>query len=119
MTATTSIEGGALIAGNDGPGEGRSFRAIDPRTEEAHGPTFHDASRAQAEDDPATTVSAHTSVGATGIDRWLRSVVYQDTPDELPPPALRDANLLGILRLVDGRWNRAPVDRTQPTGGSA
>ncbi len=68
---------------------------------------------------PATTVSAHTSVGATAIDRWLRSVAYQDAPDELLPPALRDANPLGILRLVDGRWSREPVDRTQPSGGLA
>jgi acyl-CoA reductase-like NAD-dependent aldehyde dehydrogenase len=66
---------------------------------------------------PATTITAYTSVGATAIDRWLRSVAYQNCPDVLLPPALQDANPLGILRLVDGRWSRDPVDRNRSTGG--
>ncbi len=47
---------------------------------------------------PATTSSAHTSVGATAIDRWLAPVAYQDWPQELLPPQLRDGNPLGIPR---------------------
>ncbi len=39
---------------------------------------------------PATTASAHTSVGATAIDRWLAPVAYQDWPRELLPRELRD-----------------------------
>jgi NADP-dependent aldehyde dehydrogenase len=50
---------------------------------------------------PSTT-SIHTSVGVTAIRRFLRPVAYQDAPDAVLPPALRDANPLGIPRRVDG-----------------
>lgn len=50
---------------------------------------------------PATTAPLHTSVGATAIDRWLAPVAYQDWPDELLPPELRDDNPLGIPRIVE------------------
>lgn len=50
---------------------------------------------------PATT-SQHTSVGATAVRRFLRPIVYQDAPQEVLPPALRDGNPLGIPRRVDG-----------------
>ncbi|MGV9692865.1 aldehyde dehydrogenase (NADP(+)) [Streptomyces sp. NPDC003444] len=46
---------------------------------------------------PATT-SPFTSVGATAIERWLRPVTYQSTPDHLLPPELRDGNPLGLPR---------------------
>ncbi|MGW6391807.1 aldehyde dehydrogenase (NADP(+)) [Streptomyces sp. NPDC055103] len=46
---------------------------------------------------PATT-STSTSVGATAIERWLRPVTYQSTPDHLLPPELRDGNPLGLPR---------------------
>ena len=51
---------------------------------------------------PATT-SPTTSVGATAIERWLRPVTYQNTPDALLPPELREANPLALPRHVDGR----------------
>jgi NADP-dependent aldehyde dehydrogenase len=51
---------------------------------------------------PATTAPLHTSVGATAIDRFLRPVCFQDVPDALLPPALRDDNPLGIVRRIDG-----------------
>ncbi|KAF2418550.1 aldehyde dehydrogenase (NADP(+)) [Microbacterium sp. B35-30] len=41
---------------------------------------------------PATT-SLHTSVGATAIRRFLRPVVFQDAPEALLPPVLRDESL--------------------------
>ena len=47
---------------------------------------------------PASTNAAHTSVGATSIRRFLRPVAFQNVPDELLPPELRDANPLGIPR---------------------
>ncbi|MFE6780301.1 aldehyde dehydrogenase (NADP(+)) [Streptomyces sp. NPDC057702] len=50
---------------------------------------------------PATT-STTTSVGSAAIDRWLRPVVYQDTPPALLPPELRPHNPLGLPRRVDG-----------------
>ncbi|MEV8022983.1 aldehyde dehydrogenase (NADP(+)) [Streptomyces sp. NPDC086554] len=51
---------------------------------------------------PATT-STSTSVGGTAIERWLRPVAYQNTPEALLPPELRDDNPLGLPRRYDGR----------------
>jgi acyl-CoA reductase-like NAD-dependent aldehyde dehydrogenase len=51
---------------------------------------------------PATTAPAHTSVGMTAIRRWLRPVAFQNAPQGLLPPELRDGNPLGIWRRVDG-----------------
>ncbi|MCQ4208799.1 aldehyde dehydrogenase (NADP(+)) [Streptomyces longispororuber] len=51
---------------------------------------------------PATT-STSTSVGGTAIERWLRPVSYQTTPEALLPPELRDDNPLGLPRRYDGR----------------
>lgn len=50
---------------------------------------------------PSTT-SVHTSVGTTAIRRFLRPVAYQTVPDHLLPPALQEANPLGIPRRIDG-----------------
>ncbi|MFF7329440.1 aldehyde dehydrogenase family protein [Streptomyces sp. NPDC008150] len=54
---------------------------------------------------PATT-STSTSVGGTAIERWLRPVAYQNTPEALLPPELRDDNPLGLPRRYDGRLER-------------
>ncbi|MEV4754330.1 aldehyde dehydrogenase (NADP(+)) [Micromonospora sp. NPDC049559] len=51
---------------------------------------------------PATTGSVHTSVGVTAVRRFQRPVAYQNLPQELLPPELRDGNPLGIVRRVDG-----------------
>lgn len=51
---------------------------------------------------PASTAATHTSVGAAAIRRWLVPTAYQDWPAELLPVELRDDNLLGIPRRVDG-----------------
>ena len=55
---------------------------------------------------PATTAPLHTSVGSAAIKRFLRPVAYQAYPAELLPPALRNENPLGLMRLVDGEWAR-------------
>ena len=60
---------------------------------------------------PATTASASTSVGLTAARRFQRPVGYQGWPDVLLPPELRDANPLGIVRLLDGTHTRAAVER--------
>ena len=52
---------------------------------------------------PATTAPAATSVGAAGIERWLRPVTFQNMPAELLPAALRDDNPLGVPQRVDGK----------------
>jgi NADP-dependent aldehyde dehydrogenase len=51
---------------------------------------------------PATSDSRGTSVGTLAIDRFLRPVCLQNYADALLPPALQNANPLGIRRLVDG-----------------
>jgi NADP-dependent aldehyde dehydrogenase len=50
---------------------------------------------------PATT-SLFTSVGATAVRRFQRPVAYQEAPEAVLHPALREANPLGIPRRVDG-----------------
>ncbi|SEM47811.1 NADP-dependent aldehyde dehydrogenase [Pseudomonas sp. ok272] len=52
---------------------------------------------------PATSDARGTSVGSLAIERFLRPVCYQNCPDALLPDALKNANPLGIARLVDGR----------------
>jgi NADP-dependent aldehyde dehydrogenase len=51
---------------------------------------------------PSTTASWATSVGAHGIDRWLRPVTYQAMPQRLLPAALHDDNPLAVPQRVDG-----------------
>lgn len=59
---------------------------------------------------PATTDSGTTSVGSAAIRRFVRPVAYQNTPQELLPPALRDDNPLGMMRLVDGKWTDQAIE---------
>ncbi|CAG9275187.1 Ketoglutarate semialdehyde dehydrogenase [Paraburkholderia unamae] len=51
---------------------------------------------------PSTSDSRFTSVGATAINRFLRSVCYDNLPSELVPPALQDDNPLQLWRLKVG-----------------
>lgn len=51
---------------------------------------------------PASSNAAHTSIGLGAAARFQRPVVYQDTPDELLPPALQQDNPWHISRLIDG-----------------
>lgn len=58
---------------------------------------------------PATTDVRFTSVGTAAIQRFVRPVCYQSLPDDLLPPALQNANPLGLLRLVNGAPTREPL----------
>ena len=58
---------------------------------------------------PATTDARSTSVGTAAITRFARPVCWQDFPDNALPPALRDRNVLGIWRRVNGELTRADV----------
>lgn len=58
---------------------------------------------------PATSDSRGTSVGTLAIDRFLRPVCYQSFPEALLPEALRNANPLGINRLVNGEITRDAI----------
>ncbi|EPJ2808459.1 aldehyde dehydrogenase (NADP(+)) [Pseudomonas putida] len=58
---------------------------------------------------PATSDARGTSVGTLAIDRFLRPVCFQNYPDALLPDALKNANPLGIARLLDGVSSREGV----------
>jgi 2,5-dioxopentanoate dehydrogenase len=53
---------------------------------------------------PATADGRSSSVGTIAIERWLRWVSYQDVPEVLLPPELKEGNPLGIRRWVDEEW---------------
>ena len=55
---------------------------------------------------PSTADGRSTSVGTRAIERFLRPVSYQDFPDAALPDELKEANPLGIWRLVDGALKR-------------
>jgi 2,5-dioxopentanoate dehydrogenase len=58
---------------------------------------------------PATSDSRATSVGTYSIYRFVRPVCYQDFPQAALPDELKDANPLGIMRLIDGQLTREAV----------
>ncbi|MGO9323200.1 MAG: aldehyde dehydrogenase (NADP(+)) [Terracidiphilus sp.] len=58
---------------------------------------------------PATSDSRATSVGTYSIYRFVRPVCYQDFPQASLPEELKDANPLGIMRLIDGQLTRDAV----------
>lgn len=55
---------------------------------------------------PATSDGRSTSVGSQAIFRFARPVAYQGLPQSALPPALRDDNPEGILRLWNGAWTQ-------------
>jgi NADP-dependent aldehyde dehydrogenase len=57
---------------------------------------------------PATSAPQTTSVGTRAIERFLRPVAYQNTPEGLLPRALRD-EASGVWRRVDGSLTQQPV----------
>jgi alpha-ketoglutaric semialdehyde dehydrogenase len=56
---------------------------------------------------PSTSDGRSTSVGTRAIFRFARPVCYQGFPDEALPQELKDANPLGIWRMVDGQMTQA------------
>jgi NADP-dependent aldehyde dehydrogenase len=52
---------------------------------------------------PATSDGRFTSVGSLAIRRFLRPVSYQDLPEALRPPGLREAAEPGFPRRTDGQ----------------
>jgi alpha-ketoglutaric semialdehyde dehydrogenase len=55
---------------------------------------------------PATADGRSTSVGTLAIERFLRPVSFQNFPDAVLPDELKEANPLGLSRLVDGSLKR-------------
>jgi NADP-dependent aldehyde dehydrogenase len=58
---------------------------------------------------PATTDARFTSVGTDAVLRWLKPISFQNAPQELLPPALRDENPLKLLRMVNGEFTRKNI----------
>ncbi|VTR97700.1 -dioxovalerate dehydrogenase : NADP-dependent fatty aldehyde dehydrogenase OS=Acidobacterium capsulatum (strain ATCC 51196 / DSM 11244 / JCM 7670) GN=aldH PE=4 SV=1: Aldedh [Gemmata massiliana] len=52
---------------------------------------------------PATSDGRSTSVGTRAISRFARPLCWQNFPDAALPDELKEANPLGISRLVDGK----------------
>jgi 2,5-dioxopentanoate dehydrogenase len=55
---------------------------------------------------PATSAPLTTSVGTLAIRRFARPVCYQNVPDPLLPPELRNRNAHKLWRLVNGRMTQ-------------
>jgi NADP-dependent aldehyde dehydrogenase len=51
---------------------------------------------------PASTDARFSAVGTSSIRRWVRPACWQDWPQDLLPPELRDDNPRRIRRMVDG-----------------
>jgi len=60
---------------------------------------------------PATSDGRSTSVGTQAIFRFARPVCYQGFPDESLPDELKNANPLGIWRMIDGEMTRDAVSK--------
>jgi alpha-ketoglutaric semialdehyde dehydrogenase len=58
---------------------------------------------------PATTDSRSTSVGTAAIFRFTRPVSLQSMPQALLPDELKNANPLGIWRLVNGKLSKEAI----------
>ena len=58
---------------------------------------------------PATTDVRSTSVGTAAILRFGRPICYQNFPQSVLPPELRDRNERGIWRTVDGTLTQEDV----------
>jgi 2,5-dioxopentanoate dehydrogenase len=55
---------------------------------------------------PATSDGRSTSVGTMAIFRFARPVCYQNLPDSALPAELKNANPLGIWRMVDAKMTQ-------------
>jgi alpha-ketoglutaric semialdehyde dehydrogenase len=62
---------------------------------------------------PSTSDGRSTSVGTQAIFRFVRPVCYQGFPDAVLPAALKNANPLGLWRLLDGEMSRDAVRELQ------
>ena len=63
---------------------------------------------------PSTSDGRSTSVGTHAIFRFTRLVCYQEFPDAALPGELKNANPLGIWRMVNGQMSRDRGYTSQP-----
>ncbi|MGC2474390.1 MAG: aldehyde dehydrogenase (NADP(+)) [Candidatus Sulfotelmatobacter sp.] len=59
---------------------------------------------------PSTSDGRSTSVGSQAIFRFTRLVCYQGFPEAALPDELKNANPLGIWRMVNGEMTREPIN---------
>ncbi len=59
---------------------------------------------------PASSDTRFTSVGTASIQRFIRPICLQNTPEMLLPDSLKNANPLKLNRLVDGVYTRKSID---------
>ena len=118
LACIDALEGNLTGTVHVGPGDDTSARKIIHALEEKVGrvivngyPTGVEVNNAIVHGGPypATTDPGSTSVGSAAIRRWVRLIAYQDTPDALLPPALQNANPLGIERIINGRRTRDAI----------
>jgi 2,5-dioxopentanoate dehydrogenase len=64
---------------------------------------------------PSTSDGRSTSVGSQAIFRFTRLICYQGFPDNALPESLRDANPLGIWRMIDGQMSRDSLGSSSAT----
>lgn len=69
---------------------------------------------------PATTNDSSTSVGTAAITRFLRAVAFQDAPQDLLPPSLRDDNPWSIPQRrepagASQSWGQMPTAQSNVT----
>lgn len=55
---------------------------------------------------PAASNGAYTSVGTRALTRWGQLRCYQNFPEAFLPDELKEANPLGLWRLVDGHFGQ-------------
>lgn len=60
---------------------------------------------------PSTSDGRSTSVGTQAIFRFTRLVCYQGFPDSALPNELKDANPLGLWRMIDGQMSHDAITR--------
>jgi alpha-ketoglutaric semialdehyde dehydrogenase len=58
---------------------------------------------------PSTTDGRSTSVGTASIFRFTRAVCFQNLPQSLMPPELKNENPLRIWRLINGIRTKDPI----------
>ena len=58
---------------------------------------------------PAPTYSRVTSVGGDAILTWVRPFCYQDCPEFMLAPELKNGNPLGIMRKINGLFSRKAI----------
>ncbi|GGV81325.1 aldehyde dehydrogenase (NADP(+)) [Streptomyces thermoviolaceus] len=104
LTATVHLSSGEAAGQGRGPGLLAELTPLAGRVVVDAWPTGVAVAPAQHHGGPyPATTSTSTSVGGTAIERWLRPVAYQNAPEALLPPELRDDNPLGLPRRFNGR----------------